>query len=60
MLFIDARKLGTLIDRVHRELSDDDILTITNTYHAWRGDVGVQASACSDSLKAGLQQARRG
>lgn len=37
-LFIDARKLGTLIDRVHRELTDDDIARIANTYHAWRGD----------------------
>ncbi|MEI7843737.1 MAG: class I SAM-dependent DNA methyltransferase, partial [Gallionellaceae bacterium] len=37
-LFIDARKLGTLIDRVHRELTDEDIAKITNTYHAWRGD----------------------
>ena len=24
-LFIDARKLGTLIDRVHRELTDADL-----------------------------------
>jgi len=37
-LFIDARKLGTLVDRVHRELSEDDIAKIANTYHAWRGD----------------------
>ena len=37
-LFIDARKLGTLIDRVHRELTDADINKIVNTYHAWRGD----------------------
>lgn len=37
-LFIDARKLGTLVDRVHRELSDDDIDLITSTYHRWRGD----------------------
>ena len=35
-LFIDARKLGTLIDRVHRELTDADINKITSTYHAWR------------------------
>src|SRR5262249_52745211 len=33
-----ARKLGTLIDRVHRELTDVDIRTIAATYHAWRGD----------------------
>jgi type I restriction enzyme M protein len=38
VLFIDARKMGTLVDRVHRELSDDDIQTIADTYHAWRGD----------------------
>jgi type I restriction enzyme M protein len=59
-LFIDARKLGVLIDRVHRELTDEEIARVADTYHAWRGDVGVQALACSDSLKAGLQHARRG
>ena len=37
-LFIDARKLGTLIDRVHRELTDTDIARIADTYHTWRGD----------------------
>jgi type I restriction enzyme M protein len=37
-LFIDARKMGTLIDRIHRELSDDDVAKIAGTYHAWRGD----------------------
>jgi len=37
-LFIDARKLGTLIDRVHRELTDTDLQKITSTYHAWRSD----------------------
>ena len=35
-LFIDARKLGTMIDRVHRELTDEDIRKIADTYHAWR------------------------
>ena len=38
VLFIDARKLGTMIDRVHRELTDDDLAKIAGTYHAWRGD----------------------
>jgi type I restriction enzyme M protein len=33
-LFIDARKLGTMIDRVHRELTDEDIARIADTYHA--------------------------
>lgn len=39
-LFIDARKLGTLVDRVHRELTDDDLQKIAGTYHAWRGAGG--------------------
>jgi type I restriction enzyme M protein len=37
-LFIDARKMGTLLDRVHRELTEADIRQIADTYHAWRGD----------------------
>ena len=34
-LFIDARKLGTLIDRRHRDFSDADIQKITGVYHTW-------------------------
>jgi len=37
-LFIDARRLGTLVDRVHRELSGDDVARIAGAYHGWRGD----------------------
>jgi len=36
VLFIDARNLGTLVDRTRRELSDADIQRIADTYHAWR------------------------
>ena len=36
ILFIDARKLGRMVDRTHRELTDEDIARIANTYHAWR------------------------
>lgn len=37
-LFVDARKLGHLVDRVHRELTDDEIAGIVRAYHAWRGE----------------------
>jgi type I restriction enzyme M protein len=37
-LFIDARKMGSLIDRVHRDLTDEDVARISATYHAWRGE----------------------
>ena len=40
-LFIDARKMGMLVDRTHRELNDEDIARIAGTYHAWRGDKGA-------------------
>ncbi|MEA4909163.1 MAG: class I SAM-dependent DNA methyltransferase [Anaerolineaceae bacterium] len=42
-LFIDARKLGTLTDRVHRELTDEDISRIAGAYHNWKcGDEEYQ------------------
>jgi type I restriction enzyme M protein len=50
-LFIDARKMGTLIDRVHRELTDADITKITGTYHAWRGDSVRVSNAKSQLVK---------
>ena len=40
ILFIDARNMGTMVDRRHRELTDDDIRKIADTYHAWRGETG--------------------
>jgi type I restriction enzyme M protein len=39
VLFIDARKLGVMVDRRHRELTDEDIKKIADTYHAWRGEL---------------------
>jgi type I restriction enzyme M protein len=44
VLFIDARKLGPLVDRTHRELTDEDITRIANTYHAWRGEPSYRHS----------------
>ena len=38
VLFIDARKLGIMVDRRHRELTPEDIKKISDTYHAWRGE----------------------
>ncbi|MGV0958234.1 MAG: type I restriction-modification system subunit M [Limnohabitans sp.] len=43
VLFIDARKLGVLVDRTRRELSDADVQRITDMYHAWRGEPNVGA-----------------
>ncbi len=38
VLFIDARKMGQMVDRTHRELTAEDVTRIASTYHAWRGE----------------------
>jgi len=38
ILFIDARKLGHMVDRTRKEFSDEELKNIANTYHAWRGE----------------------
>jgi len=40
ILFIDARKLGTMINRRNKEFTNDDIALIAQTYHAWRNKDG--------------------
>jgi type I restriction enzyme M protein len=44
-LFIDARKLGVMVDRKHRELTDDDISRVATVYHAWRREPGTHGYA---------------
>ena len=58
ILFIDARKLGHLVDRRHRELSDEEIAKIAKTYHAWRGEkeAGKYADAAGFCKSATLNE----
>ena len=42
-LFIDARQMGAMVDRTHKELSDEDIARIAGTYHAWRGEPSAES-----------------
>jgi type I restriction enzyme M protein len=57
-LFIDARKLGTLVDRTHRELSDEEFERIARTYHAWRGepDAGTYEDVAGFCKSASLEE----
>jgi len=41
-LFIDARHMGSMLDRRHRELTKDDIQFISDTYHSWRGELETE------------------
>ncbi len=48
ILFIDARTLGHMIDRTHREFTDEDIARVARTYHTWRSADAEQAAAYAD------------
>lgn len=59
ILFIDARNMGTLINRRNRELTGEDIDKIASTYHAWRSEsdgyadiAGFCKSASVEDVKA--------
>ena len=60
-LFIDARKLGTMADRTHREMLDADIAKIAGAYHAWRGDkdAGEYAYVAGFCKSASLEEIRK-
>jgi type I restriction enzyme M protein len=61
VLFIDARKMGQMVDRTHRELTAEDITRIATTYHAWRGekDVGKYEDIRGFSKVATLDDIRK-
>lgn len=59
-LFIDARKIGSLIDRTHKEFSEREIADIAKTYHAWRGEkeAGKYADVAGYCKSAKLEEVR--
>ena len=60
VLFIDARKLGRMVDRTHRELTDKDIARIVDTYHAWRSsDASRYADAPGYCKSTKIEELRR-
>ncbi|WP_026687378.1 type I restriction-modification system subunit M [Azovibrio restrictus] len=61
VLFIDARKMGVLVDRTRRELTDEDVQKIADTYHAWRGekDAGEYADVAGFCKSASMEDIRK-
>ena len=59
VLFIDARKLGRMVDRTHRELTDDDIGRIAGAYHAWREGADAYGDLAGFCKSAALEDVRK-
>ncbi|MFA5929324.1 MAG: class I SAM-dependent DNA methyltransferase [Candidatus Micrarchaeia archaeon] len=59
VLFIDARNMGHLIDRRHKELTDEDIKKISDVYHAWRGEGGKYADVMGFCKAVKLEEIRK-
>jgi len=59
VLFIDARKMGQMVDRTHRELTDEEIRKIADTYHAWRGEAGKYEDIPGFCKSATIEDIRR-
>jgi len=59
ILFIDARNMGTMIDRRHRVLTEDDIKKISQTYHAWRGELEGYQDVKGFCKSAKLEEVRQ-
>lgn len=58
ILFIDARSLGEMIDRRHRELTKDDIDKISATYHNWRNHDGEYEDIKGFCKSANIEEVR--
>ncbi|SDZ37326.1 type I restriction enzyme M protein [Proteiniborus ethanoligenes] len=58
ILFIDARNLGEMIDRRHRELREEDIKKIADTYHQWRNIDGKYEDIMGFCKSASLEEVR--
>ncbi|MDH2879782.1 type I restriction-modification system subunit M [Bacillus cytotoxicus] len=58
ILFIDARNMGTMVDRRHRELSKEDINKIAETYHNWRNVDGTYEDVQGFCRTATIEEVR--
>jgi type I restriction enzyme M protein len=58
ILFIDARKMGQMLNRRHRELTTDEIEKIAATYHRWRNPDGTFEAVKGFCYAASLDEVR--
>jgi type I restriction enzyme M protein len=59
ILFIDARKLGTMVTRTLRAFSEEDIQKVANSYHKWRNIKGRYSSEEGFCYSANLSEVNK-
>lgn len=59
ILFIDARKMGAMVSRKNRELTDEDIKKISDTYHTWRTKEGKYEDVKGYSKSAKIEEVEK-
>lgn len=58
ILFIDARKLGVMVNRRNKELTDADIQKVASTYHNWRNLKGEYTDVAGFCKAATMDEVR--
>ena len=58
-LFIDARNLGEMVTRKHRELSNEEIKSIADTYHSYRNKDAKYEDIKGFCKKANLEEIKK-
>ncbi len=58
ILFVDARKMGTMTDRTHKSLGGEEVLKITGAYNAWRTKGGNYTDIAGFCKAATIDQVR--
>jgi len=59
ILFIDARKMGIMTDRRHRELTEEELKQIVDTYHNWRSKNGKYEAVKGFSKAAKIEEVEK-
>lgn len=59
ILFINARNMGIMVDRRHRELTDEEVNKIASTYHSWKGEGGKYEDISGFCKSVKLEEIRK-
>lgn len=58
ILFIDARNMGSLLNRKTRELTEDDIKIVADTYHNWKAESEIYEDTAGFCKSATIEEVK--